>query len=121
MYKYSFGGQIREADGPDDAYAVCRMAPPEPEDKNNYFIVRVMLWHEPDEDYSVEKLDGCGHRVFDSYVDAMDYYRYLEMSDVIPITDDVKLELVQVYQGGAPKIIHSKVLLRVVFDAKVEP
>lgn len=120
MYKYSFGGQIREADGPEEAYAACGMIPPEPEDKNNYFMVRVMLWHPPDKDYSVEKLDGCGHRVFDSYADAMDYYLFLENSDTIPVTDDVKLELVQVYRGEA-KVIHSRVLLRTVFNVHMEP
>lgn len=120
MYKYSFHGQIREADGPEDAYATFRMVPPEPEDPDHHFLVRVMMWHEPDKDYTVEKLDGCGHRVFDSYATAMDYFWHLEMSDVIPLTADVKLELVQVY-AGVPKVIQSKVLLRTVFNVKLEP
>jgi len=111
MFKYCFEGDVREADGPEEAFAACNLLPPEPEDPARYFLVRVLMWHQPDKDYTVEKIDGCGYRLFSEYDEAMRYFRFVETSDALKPSDDAKLQLVH-YTHGEPKIVHSKMILR---------
>ncbi len=110
MFKYSYEGQVREANGPKEAFAECNLLPPEPKDPYHYFLVRVLMWHEPDDEYTVEKIDGCGHRLFDEYNDALTYYRFVQKGNVLNPSDDIKLQLVH-YIYGEPHPVHSKIIL----------
>jgi len=97
MYKYSFKGQVHTARDFFEARHKAGVFLPLTTSTISYYVVRLWQWDEADRDYTVEILSPPGYQIFNSHDEAMVCYN--TQSEFLPseITEDLKLELVQIH------------------------
>lgn len=79
-------------------------------DPENCFMVRIWLWDERSQDFSIEKMEKPGHQMFEDYLAAYDLFDKMRQKDLPGLLGkEVKLDLVH-YKFGDGRTIYSNIL-----------
>lgn len=79
-------------------------------DPENCFMVRIWLWDEHSQDFSIEKLEDPGHKMFEDYMNAYGHFNKMRQKDLPGLLGkEVKLDLIH-YKFGEGRTIYSNIL-----------
>lgn len=77
----------------------------------NCFVVKIWLWEEKTQDFSIEKLDKPSQQLFDDYSEAYSLFDTMRKKDLPGLLgSEIKLDLIH-YKFGKGHVIYSNILL----------
>ena len=109
MYKYRYHNKIHRASSFSEARRQAGLTFPQGINPISHFVVRVWLWDDEEDSFSIEILDSPGHQVFDEYDEALACFKAMTTHYPQEVETEIKLDMVH-YHRGKITTYHSKIL-----------